>query len=202
MPTTTEVGSCCCVPAQRCCCDENGPRTLTGEDECSNETFPVPDPPKTVSLVFEWCGLTGEWTTAQGGIQSYYDDEVIDEFVCNTTGRYGEGVESYTKATFKQLSVSIGETTGGVCGVSQDFVISGGMSGVGFRLMGDGSYAGWETPVVSELYSCTFYQCFDGSEADITMTLTQFTPDDTCGGTGNFDPCKFTTPELTVVVAP
>lgn len=192
----------CCGPTTLCCCDESGPRILQGDDQCGGSTFPVPDPPKTVSLVFEWCGLTGEWTTAQGGVQSYYDDEVIDQFVCDTSGRYGEGVGSYTKATLKQLSVSIGAGAGGTCGVSQSFVVSTAMTGVGFRLMGDGTYAAWESPIVSEIYSCTFSQCFDGSEPNVTMTLTEFTNDDTCGGTGNFDPCKFTTPELTVVVAP
>jgi hypothetical protein len=190
------------VPAQQCCCDETGPRILQGDEECGSATFPVPDLPKTVSIVTEWCGLVGEYTTLQGGVASYYDDEVIDEFVCDTTGRYGEGVASYTKATFKQLSVGVGTGIGGYCGFSTSFGISTAMGGVGYKLLEDGNYYGWESPITIETYNCYITQCFDGSDAVVTVTLTDFTTDDTCGGTGNFDPCKFTDPEVTVVVAP
>lgn len=190
----------CCVPAQQCCCDEEGIRILEGDDECANETFPVPDPAKTVELFFEWCGLVAT-RQLQGGLDSYYADEVIDEFVCDTTGRYGEE-ESYTQATRKQLSVSFLAGGGiGYCGYEDSFIVSTAFEGTGFRLFG-GEYVGWELPITVEIYDCTVYQCFDGSAAVVTMSLSSNSTDDTCGGAGNFDPCKFTTPEVTVVVAP
>ena len=192
----------CCAPAQQCCCDDEGIRILAEGEECANETFPVPDLAKTVELFFEWCGMTAT-QQLQGGVQSYLADEVIDEFVCDTTGRYG-AEESYTQATRKLLSVSFLAGGGiGPCGYEDSFIVSTGFEGTGFRLLG-GEYVPWESPITSESYDCTVYQCFDGSEAVITMTMRPFgfTTDDTCGGTGNFDPCKFTTPTLTVVVAP
>jgi hypothetical protein len=203
----TSVGCCCDPPVppppeELCCCDEEGFRVLTGDDECANAPFPVPDPAKTVSLVFEWCGLVAT-EQLQGGILTYLASEVIDEFVCDTTGRYGAEA-SYTQATKKEISVTI--LSGGglyTCGYQKSFIVSTSNTGVGFRLLG-GEYIGWETVITSESYDCTVYQCFDGSAAVVTMELQEFgfTTDDTCGGTGNFDPCKFTDPELTVVVAP
>ena len=193
----------CCVPAQQCCCDDEGIRILIGDDECANEPFPVPDPAKSATVVFEWCGLTGV-DAMQGGQNTYFDDEVIDEFVCDTTGRYGAEA-SYTQATLKELSITIlsGEG-GGSCGYEKSFIVGTSFTGTGYKLFGDGNYYGVENVITVENYDCTVYQCFDGSAAVVTMTLREndFTPDDTCGGTGNFDPCKFTDPEVTVVVAP
>jgi hypothetical protein len=201
----TSVGCCCDPPVppppeELCCCDEEGFRVLTGDDECANAPFPVPDPAKTVSLVFEWCGLTA---TEQiiGGVTTYYATENIDEFVCNTTGRYG-AEDSYTQATRKEIAVTI--LSGGglyTCGYEKSFVVSVVNEGTGFRLL-SGSYVAWENVITSENYDCTVSQCFDGSAAVVTMTLSGNTTDDTCGGTGNFDPCKFTDPEVTVVIAP
>jgi hypothetical protein len=201
----TSVGCCCDPPVppppeELCCCDPAGLRVLEGDEECANAPFPVPDPAKTVSLVFEWCGLTA---TEQiiGGVNTYYATENIDEFVCNTTGRYG-AEDSYTQATRKEIGVAI--LSGGglfTCGYEKSFTVSVGQEGTGFRLLG-GSYTPWENVIVSEIYDCTVYQCFDGSAAVVTMDLTDNTTDDTCGGVGNFDPCKFTDPELTVVIAP
>jgi hypothetical protein len=161
----------------------------------------VPDPAKSATVVFQWCGLTGV-DAMQGDLNSYFDDEVIDLFVCNTTGRYG-AEDSYTQATRKYLSVDIGAGGGGTCGYQRSFVVSAGFSGTGFRLLG-GEYIPWETPITGENYACTVSQCFDGSAAVVTMTLREndFNPDDTCGFAGNFNPCKFTAPEVTVVVAP
>jgi hypothetical protein len=139
----------------------------------------------------------------QGNLNSYFDDEFIDLFVCNTTGRYGPE-DSYTRATRQYLSVDIGAGGGGTCGYQRSFVVSVGFEGVGYKLFGDGNYYPVETVIVGENYACTVSQCFDGSAAVVTMTLREndFNPDDTCGGAGNFDPCKFTTPQVTVVVAP
>jgi hypothetical protein len=199
----TSVGCCCdppVPPPPECCCDEEGFRVLTGDDECANNSFAVPDPAKTVELVFEWCGLVA---TDQiiGGVNTYYATENIDEFVCDTTGRYG-AEESYTQATRKELSVTI--LSGGglfTCGYEKSFIVSVANEGTGFRLLG-GDYVAWENVITSENYNCTVYQCFDGSAAVVTMVLSSNTTDDTCGGIGNFDPCKFETPEVTVVVAP
>lgn len=199
----TSVGCCCDPPAPPpplCCCDEEGFRVLTGDQTCANEPFLVPDPSRSVDLVFEWCDLVAT-EQLQGGILTYLADEVIDEFVCDTTGRYGAEA-SYTQATRKQLSVTI--LSGGglyTCGYEKSFTVSTGFEGTGFRFLG-GEYVPWESPITSETYDCTVYQCFDGSAAVVTMTLNDNTTDDTCGGIGNFDPCKFTTPTLTVVVAP
>lgn len=190
----------CCVPAQQCCCDEEGFRVLAGDDECANETFAVPDPAKDATVVFEWCGLTGV-DAMQGGLSTYFDDEVIDEFVCDTTGRYGAEA-SYTQAIKKELSVTILSGGPGICGYQKSFTVSTSFTGVGYKLFGDGNYYGVESVVTAENYDCTVYQCFDGSQAVVTMNLSSNTTDDTCGGTGNFDPCKFTDPEVTVVVAP
>jgi hypothetical protein len=167
----------------------------------------VPDPAKNVSLVFEWCGLTA---TEQiiGGVNTYYADEYIDEFVCDTTGRYGPEA-SYTQWTLKQLSVYIFPSDGlSLCGYKRNFIVSAASSGTGFRLLG-GEYYGWENVILGENYACSIYQCFDGSEAVVTMTTSNegpegygFSLDDTCGEAGNFEPCKFTAPQVTVVVAP
>ena len=199
----TSVGCCCdppVPPPPECCCDEEGFRVLAGDDECANNSFPVPDPAKTVELVFEWCGLVAT-EQLQGGILTYLADEVIDEFVCDTTGRYG-AEDSYTQATKKQLSVTI--LSGGglfTCGYEKSFIVSVANEGTGFRFLG-GDYVAWENVITSENYDCNVSQCFDGSAAVVTMDLSDNTTDDTCGGTGNFEPCKFTDPELTVVVAP
>ena len=199
----TSVGCCCdppVPPPPLCCCDEEGFRVLTGNDECANDAFPVPDPAKSAELVFEWCGLVAT-RELQGGLDTYFDDEVIDELVCDTTGRYGAEA-SYTQATRKALSVTI--LSGGglyTCGYEKSFVVSVAFEGTGFRFLG-GEYVPWESPITSETYDCTVYQCFDGSAAVVTMDLSGNTTDDTCGGVGNFNPCKFTDPEVTVVVAP
>jgi hypothetical protein len=137
----------------------------------------------------------------QGQVSTYFDDEVIDEFVCDTTGRYGAEA-SYTQATKKELSVTILSGGGGTCGYQKSFVVSTSFTGVGYKLFGDGNYYAWETVITAENYNCTVYQCFDGSAAVVTMDLSDNTTDDTCGGAGNFDPCKFTAPEVTVIVAP
>lgn len=189
----------CCVQPPQCCCDETGPRILNAGEECTGTQFPVPDPAKSATVIFEWCGLTGV-DAMQGGQNTYFDDEVIDEFVCDTTGRYGEEA-SYTQATLKELSVLPLSGGSGPCGYQRSFLVSGSNTGTGFRLLG-GEYVGWETVITAEIYDCTVYQCFDGSAAVVTMTPNSNTTDDTCGGIGNFDPCKFTDPEVTVVVAP
>jgi hypothetical protein len=138
----------------------------------------------------------------QGQENTYLDDEVIDEFVCDTTGRYGAEA-SYTQATKKELSVTIlSGGGGGTCGYQKSFIVSTSFTGVGYKLFGDGNYYAWETVITAENYNCTVYQCFDGSAAVVTMDLSDNTTDDTCGGAGNFDPCKFTAPEVTVIVAP
>jgi len=191
---------CCGPPAQQCCCDEEGFRVLADGEECANAPFPVPDPAKSATVVFQWCGLTGV-DAMQGGQNTYFDNEVIDEFVCDTTGRYGAEA-SYTQATLKELSITIlSGGGGGTCGYQKSFLVSTSNTGVGFRLLG-GDYVGWETVINVENYDCTVSQCFDGSEPVVTMVLSGNTTDDTCGGAGNFDPCKFTTPQVTVVVAP
>jgi len=190
----------CCVPAQQCCCDDEGFRVLADGEECANEPFPAPNPAKSATVVFEWCGLTGV-DAMQGGQNTYFDEEIIDEFVCDTTGRYGAEA-SYTQAILKQLSVTIlaGEG-GGTCGYQRSFIVSTAFVGKGFRLLG-GEYVHWENVITVENYDCTVSQCFDGSAAVVTMALSDNTTDDTCGGVGNFNPCKFTTPQVTVVVAP
>jgi hypothetical protein len=197
----TSVGCCCGAPPEgpQCCCDETGPRVLNAGEECTGTKFPQPDPAKSATVVFQWCGLTGV-DAMQGGLNTYFDDEVIDEFVCDTTGRYGAEA-SYTQASLKELSVTPLSGVEGTCGYKKSFLVSAGNSGTGFKLLG-GDYYGWETVTTAETYDCTVYQCFDGSAAVVTMTLIANTTDDTCGGTGNFDPCKFTDPEVTVVIAP
>lgn len=199
----TSVGCCCdppVPPPALCCCDEQGFRVLAGDDECANEPFLVPDPARSVGLVFEWCGLVAVQQVI-GGVDAYFADEVIDEFVCDTTGRYGPEA-SYTQATRKEISVAILSGGGNsTCGYEKSFIVSGSNEGTGFRFLG-GEYVPWENVITTEIYDCTVYQCFDGSAAVVTMTLSSNTTDDTCGGIGNFDPCKFTTPTLTVVVAP
>jgi hypothetical protein len=197
--------ACCCIPPEtgpQCCCDETGFRVLNENEECTGSQFPVPDPTPTITLVFEWCGLTAE-RVIQGGVDSYYATENVDFQVCDTDGRYGEGIASYTQATRKAISVYIfpGQATF-ACGYTQHFYVSVEFEGVGFKDQGGGNFFAFETVVISELYDCYLSQCYDGSEPDISMDLIDFTTDDTCGGTGCFDPCKFTTPELTVVGAP
>lgn len=200
-----------CAPAQQCCCDEAGPRVLAAGEECTGSTFPVPDPAPNITLVFEWCGLTAERTLLQGGIDSFFADQNVDFYVCDTTGRYGAGVASYTQANRKVLSVYIFPGgSGGYCGYKQNFIVSGGFNGTGFREDGFGGFYAFESPITGENYFCKLYQCYDGSEAEVTVMPTAnegpdaygFTTDDTCGGAGNFNPCKFTAPELTVVGAP
>jgi len=196
---------CCCgapPPGPQCCCDETGFRVLNEGDECTGSQFPVPDPTPTITLVFEWCGLTTE-RVIQGGVDSYYATENVDFQVCDTTGRYGEGIASYTQATSKSISVYIfpGNPTS-ACGYKQHFWISVQFTGVGFREDGFGGFFEFEILNTSELYDCYLSQCYDGSAPDISMDLFGFTTDDTCGGTGCFDPCKYTTPELTVLGAP
>lgn len=191
----------CCVQGPQCCCDETGPRVLNAGEECTGTQFPQPDPAKSATVIFEWCGLTGV-DAMQGGQNTYFDSEVIDLFVCNTTGRYGVEA-SYTQATLKQLSVTIlGGGGSGTCGYKKSFILSTQFTGTGYKLFGDGNYYGVETVITAENYNCTVYQCFDGSEAVVTMDLNDNTTDDTCGGAGNFSPCKFTAPEVTVVIAP
>jgi len=194
----------CCVQGPQCCCDEAGPRVLAAGEECTGSTFPAPNPAKTVSVVFEWCGLVGQ-RTLQGIEDSYFDEENVDFFVCNTDGRYGEGVASYTRATKKEVSVTILEvdfTRGGGCGFSDHYLVGGAFTGVGYKDFGGGNFGGFENVVVSELYDVTISVCYDGSEPDVAIELVGATNDDTCGGTGNFNPCKFTEPEITVVIAP
>jgi hypothetical protein len=162
----------------------------------------VPDPAPDISLVFEWCGLTAE-RVIQGGVDSYYATEDVDFQVCDTTGRYGEGIASYTQATNKAISVYIFPgSQGGSCGYNARFYVTGQFIGVGFKDSGGGNFFGFEVVTTGELYDCYLSQCYDGSEPDISMDLIGNTTDDTCGGTGAFDPCKYATPELTVLGAP
>jgi len=187
-------------PQQYCCCDAAGFRVLQANEECASGRFPVPNPPKSVSVVFEWCGLTGV-EAFQGQASTYFADAVIGGVVCDTTGRYGAD-PSYTQATRKALSVTIlSGGGGGTCGYQRRFIVSVGNEGVGFKRIGEDYYA-WENVITSENYDCEVSVCFDGSEEVVTMVLFGNTTDDTCGGSGNFDPCKFETPEVTVVVAP
>jgi hypothetical protein len=201
----TSVGCCCGDPppdGPQCCCDETGFRVLNEDEECTGSQFPVPDPTPTITLVFEWCGLTAE-RVIQGGVDSYYATEDVDYYLCDTTGMYGEGVASYTQATGKTISVTIfpGQATF-ECGYMQHFWVGVGSEGVTFKDQGGGNFFPFEVVITSELYDCYLSQCYDGSEPDISMDLIGFTDDDTCGLAGTFNPCKFTTPELTVVGAP
>jgi hypothetical protein len=162
----------------------------------------VPDPVPNITLVFEWCGLTAE-RVRQGNEDSYYATENVDFYVCDTTGIYGEGVASYTQATRKEISVYIFPNGGGgPCGYTQHFYVSVEFVGVSFKDQGGGNFFPFENVTVSELYDCYLSQCYDGSEPDISMDLLDFVNDDTCGLAGAFNPCKFTTPELTVLGAP
>jgi hypothetical protein len=146
----------------------------------------------------------------QGGQDSYYVTQNVDFYVCNTTGRYGAGVASYTQATRKELSVyTFPGGGGGNCGLKKNFIVSTSFTGTGFRDDGFGGFQGVENVITGENYLCKLYQCYDGSEAEVSMTTANegpdaygFSTDDTCGGAGNFNPCKFTAPELTVVGAP
>jgi hypothetical protein len=206
--TTTNIGACgCCVQPPQCCCDESGPHEINAGDECTGSQFNRPNAVPNITLVFEWCGLTAERTLLQSGTDSFFADQNVDFKVCDTNGRYGEGDVSYTQANRKALSVYIFPGgSGGLCGYKQNFMVSGAFEGTGFRLLGDGNFYAVETVIAGEVYSCKLYQCYDGSEADVSMTTSPteygFTTDDTCGAAGAFDPCKFTAPELTVVGAP
>jgi hypothetical protein len=168
----------------------------------------VPDPAPDITLVFEWCGMTAE-RVPQGGEDSFFVDQNVDFKVCDTNGRYGEGVVSYTQANRKVLSVYIFPgRVGGGCGYKQNFVVGTSFEGTSFALF-DGNPNALENVITVENYSCKLYQCYDGSEADVSMTTSNegpdgfgFSLDDTCGAAGNFNPCKFTAPELTVVGAP
>lgn len=193
-------------PGTQCCCDDYGSRLLYGDDECQGSSFAKPDPPLYTSLVFEWCGLVAEPTPNIGSGLAYYDDATIDQFVCTTTGRYATVDPSYTKATYKQLSVSYGGFGGGVpydneCGFAANFTIGTYMSGEGY-VTTDGDDYRFESPQTVELYGCYLSQCYDGSNLNVLMYLLDNTTDDTCGGTGHFTPCKFTQPQATALVAP
>jgi|LakMenEpi03Aug12_release.lakeMendotaPanAssembly.Ray.scaffolds.fasta_scaffold213305_3 hypothetical protein len=194
--------NCVSTPDPECCCDQNVGSVLAAGEECNGSTFPVPNPPLDASIVFQWCGLTTQRTQNVGTVQ-YYGTQNIDLFVCTTTGRYG-GDESYTQASMKEISATLDRSvgSGGICGFSARYDISVVFAGTGFRKFGDGNFYGWETVIVNEFYDCWIRMCYDGSEPDVSMTLVNFTTDDTCGGTGCFDPCKFTPPEVTVVLAP
>jgi hypothetical protein len=61
---------------------------------------------------------------------------------------------------------------------------------------------GFENVIIGELYDVTISACYDGSEPDVAIDLLAASNDDTCGGAGCFNPCKFTEPEITVVIAP
>jgi len=182
---------------------------IAAGEECTGSKFPVPDPAPNITLVFEWCGLTAERTLLQGGTDSFFSEQNVDFYVCDTTGRYGAGVASYTQATRKVLSVYIFPGgSGGGCGYKQNFIVSASFSGTGFALF-NGNPNAIESVITIENYFCKLYQCYDGSEAEVSMTTANegpdaygFSTDDTCGGAGNFNPCKFTAPELTVVGAP
>ena len=195
-------GECGSPQGPQCCCDETGPRVLNANEECTGTQFPQPDPAKSISLVFEWCGLTAV-RGLQGIEDAYYATQNIDLFVCNTTGRYGEE-ESYTQANSKYLSVTIieADAKGGPCGHVSHYILSTGMNGVGFKKFGDGNFYGVEVVNAIEQYDCWVRACYDGSEPDVSVDLLNFTTDDTCGGTGCFNPCKYTTPEVTAVIAP
>ena len=193
----------CCVQGPQCCCDEAGPRVLAAGEACTGSKFQQPNPAPNITLVFEWCGLVAQ-RVLQSGVSSYYATQNVNFYVCDTTGRYGAGVASYTQATRKELSVYIYPGGGGVagCGYRQQFIVSVGFEGVGYQSDGAGGFFGRENIIVNEQYECDLLQCYDGSEPDTSMDLLAFTTDDTCGGAGNFDPCQFTAPELTVVGAP
>ena len=197
------VGTVCSPsPCVKCCCDGNNFYVFNVGEECTGSQFPVPDPTPTITLVFEWCGLTSE-RVIQGGVDTYYATANVDFYVCDTTGRYGEGISSYTQATSKTIGVYIfpGNPTS-ECGYKQHFYVTAETIGVGYQSDGSGGFFGRENITNSELYDCYLSQCYDGSEPDISMDLIAFTTDDTCGGTGNFAPCKYSTPELTVLGAP
>lgn len=195
----------CCVPTTLCCCDSSGPRVVTSPQQCQTATFAAPNPRPTASLVFQWCGLTAQYTLAQGGTPSWYATQNIDEYVCDTTGRYGAGRASYTRATRKYISAIVKPGTvfgGNACGIKGTLTVSVGMEGAGFADFGNNEFLGIETVTVNEIYECQFTQCYDGSQASVTMTLPpgQFTTDDTCGGSGCFTPCKFTAPQFSVIL--
>ena len=161
----------------------------------------MPNPPLKAVLFFSWCGLDAEWTTKQGGTQSWYDEELIDVFVCDTSGRYGENTQSATYAEIKQLSVSPQPATGSNCGFRQVFLVSCVVSGSGY-LIQEGIKYRQEYITTGLLFTATVFQCFDGREADISISLTDETGDNSCGA-GIFNPpCDATPPEITVVLAP
>lgn len=199
----------CCVQPPQCCCDATGPHQLNANEECTGSQFNRPTAVPDITLVFEWCGLTAERTLLQGGTDTFFADQNVNFKVCDTNGRYGAEGVSYTQATRKIISVYIFPGGGGgLCGYKQNFIVSTSFGGVGYAVSGGDQFA-VENVITVENYACSLYQCFDGSEAVVTMTTSNegpegygFTTDDTCGGSGNFNPCKFTAPELTVVGAP
>jgi hypothetical protein len=198
------------VPPSQCCCDEDGFRVLAAGDSCAGSTFPVPSVPG-ISFVFEWCGLVAERFTT-GGVESWYAEELFaGDSICDTTGVFGgaaytypggEFVPSYVGLNKKYLSVAnYGTPAGSNCGFSRAFIISGGTIGVQFTLGGDGQYYGRYYIDNSEIYGCDVSQCYDGTEAVVTITLLENTAYDGCGGEGNYEPCNFVTPEVTVLIA-
>jgi len=201
----TSAGCCCYPPPPpppQCCCDETGIRALQPEEECTGSQFSMPDPTPSISVVFEWCGLIAE-DVIQGGVNSYYDTENVDFYVCDTTGRYEEGVASYTQALNKTISVYVFPgSQGGLCGYRGRFYVSAVFQGVGFKDQGGGSFFAFEAITTIELYDFNLSVCYDGSKPDISIDMFDFSRDDTCGGTGCFAPCKYITPELTVLGAP
>lgn len=200
------VENCPPPPGTQCCCDESGFRVLYENDECQATAFSKPDFAPTRSLVFQWCGLIAEQTPHPNGGEYYYQEQVIDQFVCTTTGRYQTVDPSYTKATLKALSVSLGGVYIGVpmdneCGFAANYLISAQMFGDGI-VTTDGVDYKMESIFTTELWGCYVAQCFDGRETTKLFFPIDQTTDDTCGGSGNFDPCKNTAPEVTVILAP
>jgi hypothetical protein len=141
--------------------------------------------------------------TLQGGLDSYYVMEDIDLYVCDTTGRYGED-ESYTRATSKYISVYIFPGGGGnLCGYRQQFIVSVGFNGVGYKKFGDGNFYGVEIITAFGInYYTNLSVCYDGSDAVVENTADNALVDDSCNGPGAWDECSSAEPEITVVGAP
>lgn len=202
----------CCVNRQgpQCCCVDNVGTSLPAGQQCAGSTFAQPNPPKTISApVFEWCGMTAVRDNNPNAVV-YYAEEALDYVVCDTTPAYpqhGPG-PSYTQANRKYISASLirGAGSGGPCGFSARYQVSVGTVGTAFKEIPLPPLPDTYYPIfdfaVGENYDVWIRACYDGSEPNYSVVLESASSDDTCGGAGCFDPCKFTPPEVTVVIAP
>lgn len=201
--TTTNIGACgCCVQGPQCCCDETGPHELNANEECTGSQFNRPNPVPNISLIFEWCGLTAE-RTLLGGLDSYYDSETIDLYICDNTGRYG-GESSYIRAYQKYISVYIFPNGGGgYCGYNQRFLVSVSFPATGYKDSGGGNFFAIEAiNGYAIVYDATLSVCYDGSGPVVEMTPLNEPENYGCNGPGAWEECMSTEPEITVIGAP